>query len=168
MQIVPPTKNIPSAPGFVKTLEHGYRREAANLNLLNDPIPRLFGVNDELIPIPMLDLRLVPLFMIEHFVIMLNPNGPKRNAPKEVPSFNLFAVFFGNPFPNQCLLPIEAIIIASSNPTKFTHNRYSPSPWPPRFDAIPNFMFDRLACVREAKKHLAWKLRPAQCKPSTH
>jgi hypothetical protein len=137
IQIVPPTKNIHSAPGFVKTLEHGCCRGAANLNLLNHPIPRLFGVDDELIPNTILDVRLVPLFMIEHFVIMLDPDGPKRNAPKEVPSFNLFAVFIGNPFSNQCLLSIEAIIIASSNPAKFMHNRHGPFPRPPYLNATP-------------------------------
>lgn len=97
------TKNIPSTPSFVQTLEHGRCIEATNLNLFNYPIPGRLGVNDEFISDPMLDLRLVPLFMVEHFVITFDPNGPKRNAPKEVPNFNHFAVFLMDPFPKQRL-----------------------------------------------------------------
>ena len=89
-----PTEDIPSAPSFVKTLEHGRRRETANLNLLNHSIPCGFGINNEIIPNPVLDLRLVPLFMIKHFVVAFNPNGPKCNTPKEVPNLIFFAVFF--------------------------------------------------------------------------
>jgi hypothetical protein len=96
---VSPTKNIPSAPSFVKALEHGHRGETANLDLFNHPVPSCIGVHDEFIPNPMLDFRLVPFFMIEHFVIVFDPNGPKRNTPKEVPNRNLFAIFFWESFP---------------------------------------------------------------------
>jgi len=99
------TKNIPSAPSFVKTLQHGRHGEAANLYLFKHPILSHFGVNDELIPNPMLDLRFVPLFMVERIVIAFNPNDPKRNTPKEVLNFNLFAVILGNLFPKQYLFP---------------------------------------------------------------
>ena len=84
-------------------MEHGRRIEAANLNLFNNPIPSHLGVNDEFIPNPLLDLRLVPLFMVEHFVITFDPNSSKRNAPKEVPNFNHRASFFEDPFPKQRL-----------------------------------------------------------------
>jgi hypothetical protein len=148
---VSPPENIPSAPSFVKTLEHGCRQEAANLNLFNHSIPCGFGVNDESIPNPVLDLRLVPLFMIEHFVVAFNPNGPKCNTPKEVPYLKKKCRIFGNPFSKQCLFPIEPIVIAISNPTKFKHSYCGPSPHPPSLDAVPNFMLVRLACTREAK-----------------
>ena len=91
---MPPTKNIPSAPSFVKTLEHGRRIKVVYLNLFNHPIPSCFGVNDEYIPNPMLDLRLIPLFMFERFVIAFDPNGSKCNTPKEVPNFILFCIFW--------------------------------------------------------------------------
>jgi hypothetical protein len=57
-------------------LEHGRDREAANINLFDNPIPRRFGVDDEFIPHAVLDLGLMPLFMIEHFVVALNLDGP--------------------------------------------------------------------------------------------
>ena len=101
---------------MVKALEHGHYEETATLDLFNHLIPSRHGVNVECVPNPIFDLRLVPLFMIERFVITFDPNGPKHNAPKEVPNFNHFAIFVGNPFPKQCFLPVEAIIISSSNP----------------------------------------------------
>ena len=39
------------------------------------------------------DCRFMPLFMGEYFVIALNPNGPQRDVPEEVPNFDIFAVF---------------------------------------------------------------------------
>ena len=61
--------------------------------------------------------------MVKHFVITINPNYLEYNAPKQMPNLNIFAELFGNPFSKQCLLPIEIITIASSNPTKFMHNK---------------------------------------------
>ena len=107
MQIVPSTKHIPTSPGFVEALKHGRRREAANLNVFKDLFPRRFDVNDEFVTNPLLDLRLIPLFMVKHFVITLDPNDPERGASKEVPNFDHFAILFGNSFPEQNLLPIE-------------------------------------------------------------
>ena len=90
MQIVPPAKDNPGAPSFVKPLEHGRRGETTNLNLLDHPIPCHFGINDELLPNPVLDLSLMSLYAVEHFVITFNSNGPKRDAPREVPNFDFF------------------------------------------------------------------------------
>ena len=92
--------------------------------------------------------------MIEHFVIAFNPNGPKCSAPKEVPDFDIFTVFLGDPFPEHSLLLIEIIIIISPNPTKFMHDECGPSPRSLSLDAIPKFMFDWFARVREAKNTL--------------
>ena len=74
--------------------------------------------------------------MIEHFVVAFNLNDPKCNTPKEVPNCNIFAIIFGIPFPKQCLFSIEAIVIASSNPAKFMHNKCDPSTTS-SLDAIP-------------------------------
>ena len=62
---------------MVKTLEHGYNGEATDLNMFDDLFPHRLGVNDEFISNTVLDLRLMPVFMVEHFVVALNPNGPK-------------------------------------------------------------------------------------------
>ena len=50
----------------------------------------LLGINDELIPNLVCDLRLMSLFAVEHFVVVFDRNGPKRDAPKEVPYFEIF------------------------------------------------------------------------------
>jgi hypothetical protein len=95
MQIMPPTKNIPSTPSIVKTPEHCRCGEAANLDLFDHLFPRNLGVDNEFIPNAMFDPRFMPLFMVEDFVIAFNPIGPKSNAPKEVPNFNILPYFLG-------------------------------------------------------------------------
>jgi hypothetical protein len=54
--------------------------------LFDHPLPRHLGVNDEPIPIPVLDIGFVPLFMVEHFIIAFNPYGPKCNSSKKMPN----------------------------------------------------------------------------------
>ena len=149
-----PTQNTPSLPGLVEALKHGHRREVANLNLFKNLLPRHFGINDELVPNPLLDLRLMPLFVIENLIITFDPDGPKHNTSKKVPNYDHLAVLFGNPLSKHDLFPIEAVIISGSNPTKFLHNECGPSPRPPSLDAIPEIMFDRLTGVGEAKHAL--------------
>ena len=61
----------------------------------------------------------MPLHLVEHFVITFDPDGPKSNVPKKVPNFNHFSISFGDSFPKHHLLPIEAVIVAGSNPTGF-------------------------------------------------
>ena len=61
------------------------------------------------------------LFIIEHFVITLHPNCPKGNISKEVPNFDFLAVLLKNYFSEDGLFPIEAIIIARTDSTKFVH-----------------------------------------------
>ena len=80
--------------------------------------------------------------MIEHMVIVFNPNGPKHDATQEVPNFDLLAEFLRDPFPKQGLLPIKTIIIASSNPIKSVHNKSGPSPCSPCLDAVPKCMLN--------------------------
>ena len=115
-------------------------------------LPSHSGANDEFIPNSLLDLGLVSLFMLEHFIVTFNPNGLKHNAPKEVPNFDHFTKLLGGFFPKHHLFPIEVIIVARSNPTKFMHNERAPSPCPPCLDTVPKFMFDRFISIREAKK----------------
>ena len=115
-------------PSLVKSLEHGHRREATNLDLCRHPFPCHLGINDKFVPNLLLNLRFVPMCLIEHFVVLFDPNGPQGNAPKKVTNFNYFTIFLGDPFPEQSLLPVETIIVASSNPAKFMHNKCGPSP----------------------------------------
>ena len=77
MHIVPFTQYVPSLPRFVKTLEHGNRGEAANLDLFNHPISCRFSIHNELILNPMLNLRKVSRGLVEYIVISFNPNGLK-------------------------------------------------------------------------------------------
>ena len=96
--IVPSTKDIPSTSRLVKTLENGHNKEAANLNLFDHPLPNPLGINNELVPYRMLNLGLMPLYVVEHFIIALNPNGPKRDASNE--ELILISLpFLGKPFP---------------------------------------------------------------------
>jgi hypothetical protein len=52
----------------------GRSGEATNLNLFDHPFPCHLGVDNEFILDTVLDLGLMPLFMVEHFVLVaLNP-----------------------------------------------------------------------------------------------
>jgi hypothetical protein len=154
VEIVSSTKNIPSAPSVVKALEQGHRRKGTNLDVLEDTLPRRLGIKDEFVPNAVFNPRFMPLFMVKHFVIAFNPNRPKGNASKEVPNFGLRAILIRDPFPKESLFPIEAIVVARVNPTKFMHDISSPPPCPPSLNTIPKFMLDRLASVRKAKNAL--------------
>lgn len=90
------------------------------------------GIHNEFVPDMVFDLRLVLLFVVEHFVIAFEPNGPKRNVTKEVPNFDLFAKLLQDPLPKQSLFPI-----AGPNPTQLMHDKHDPSPSPSRLNAIP-------------------------------
>ena len=94
MQIVPPLKDIPSAPSFVKPLEHGHSGEAANLKFFDHPFPYCLAVNDELIPNPVLTLILMPLFVVGHFDIAFNPNVPKHDVPLRRCQLLIFLPYF--------------------------------------------------------------------------
>lgn len=97
---MPPTKDVPRTPRAIKLLEHGHCKKTTNLDMFDHLVPSRLGIHDEFIPNSELDLRFVPLFTVEHFVIALN--GTKRDAPKEVPDFNLFLPkFFGIPSSNM-------------------------------------------------------------------
>ena len=78
----------------------------------------------------------------------------KINAPKEVPNFDIFAIFLRNPFPEDDLFPIKAVIIAGLDPTKFVHNEHGPSPRPPSLNTIPKLMLNRFAHVGKANDAL--------------
>jgi hypothetical protein len=88
-----------------------------NLNKLEYPLPCRVGVHDEGIPNARLHLRLMPLFLVEHLVVPLHPNGPKGNPTKEMPNFNHLAEFIRDPFTEDGLLPIEAIKVTGPNST---------------------------------------------------
>ena len=136
-------------------MEHGRHGEVVNLNLFKHPFPCRLNINDEFIPNPVLDLRLMSLFMVEHFVVALDQDGPTCDTFKEVPNFDFcFTIFLINPLSKHGLIPVKAIIIASSNPTKFMHDICGPSPCPPSLNAILEIMFDRFTHVWEAKDTL--------------
>ena len=92
---MPLAKDIPSTPYLVKTLQHGRNIEVVNLNLFDHMFMCRLGIDNEFNPNAVLDLRLMPLLMVEHFVIALNPNGPKCDPSKKVSSFDIFAYFLG-------------------------------------------------------------------------
>lgn len=154
VSVVFPTENVPSSPSFVETLDESFHRKPTDLNQFHYLVPGCFGVDNELVPNTVLNLGLMSLFVVKHLIIMFNSDGSKGNASKEMPNFNQLAVFFGDPFTKQSLLPVEAIIIAHPNPTKFMHNVRGPSPSYPGLNTIPNFMFNRFACIKHVKHAL--------------
>ena len=91
MQVVPPTKDISCSPSFVKSLKHGRGGKFANLYLFDNPFPCTLGINDKFVPNAVLNLGLMSLFMIEHFVIAFNSYNPKCNTSKKVPDFDFFS-----------------------------------------------------------------------------
>lgn len=75
--IVPSTKDICNTLCFVKALEQSrFSRDDANVDLRDQLFPCCLGVHDEIIPNKVFNLRLVPFFMIEHLVIVLNSCSP--------------------------------------------------------------------------------------------
>jgi hypothetical protein len=98
MHVVPSTKDIPSSPSPIKALEHGQSRETTNLNLFNYPLPSHFSIKDEAIPNLMFDLRDMPLFMIENFIVTFDPNGPHSNPPEEMRVFFCFSIYLALAF----------------------------------------------------------------------
>ena len=112
------------------------------------------GIHEKGILNARLHLGFMPLFLVEHLVIPLNPNGPNSSPPKEMPNFDHLTELKRDPFTKECLLPIEAIKMVGSHPTKLMHNVGSQSPSPTCLNAIPKLMFHRLASVREAKDTL--------------
>ena len=101
MKIVSSTKDTPSSPSIIKTLKHGHCQEVTNFHLFDHPLPRHLGVNDEPIPNPVLDIGFMPLLMVEHFIIVFNPYGPKCNSSKKMPNLNFLPYFLGILSPNN-------------------------------------------------------------------
>ena len=96
----------------------------------------------------------MPLFLVKHFVIPLNPNGPKCNTLKKLPNGFLLAILYGNPLAKKRLFPIEAIVMAGAHSIKLMHNESGPSPSFPSLDAIQKFMLNRSTFIRQAKDTL--------------
>lgn len=103
----------------------------------------------------MLDLRLMPLFSIEHPVISLDPNSHESNATKEVPNLHFLGEFLWDHLPKGGLFLVETIIIACPHPAKFTHNEGFTSPCSLDLIVIPILKFNQFICVKESKKHIA-------------
>lgn len=99
MKVVSSTKHVPSSLRLVEPLEHSHRGKLANLDFFDHSILCRLGIHDEFVLNAVLDPRFMPMFMIENFIITLNPNGPKGNAPKKMPNFNFLVIFFGKFFP---------------------------------------------------------------------
>ena len=71
-----------------------------------------------------------------------------------MPNFNLRSILTRNPFPKHRLLPVKTIQVSSPNPAKFLHDEGCPPPSPPRLNAVPDVVLNRLARKRGAKSTL--------------
>ena len=143
-----------STPSPIKGLKECQSRESTNLNKLKHPLPRRVGIHEKGIPNAGLHLRFMPLLLVKDLIISFNPNSPKGGTPEEVPNFGHLPKLERDSFTEDALLPIEAIKVAGSNPTKLMHNESGPSPCPPSLNTIPNFVFYRFTSVRKAKNTL--------------
>lgn len=83
----------------------------------------------------------MPLFMIEHPIILLNPYRPKSNSSKEVPNLNLLDKLLRNSFPKEGLLPVK-VIVARSSPTKLMHDEGGPPLSMPHLNEIPKLVIN--------------------------
>lgn len=124
-------------PSFVEALKDGCHGKYIILNWFDHSFSSHYGVDDELIPNPLVDLGLTSLFVVTYFVVAFEPDGPKRNVFKNMPNLDHFTKFIRKFFTKQCLLPIEVVIIARSTPHKFMHNERGPSPRPHGLDVVP-------------------------------
>ena len=125
---MPFTKDTPSPPGIVKALEHSCHWKHANPNLFHHTIPSRFSIYNEFIPNHVFNLWIVPLYLVEHFVILFDLDGPKCDASKKVPNLNFWAIFTWKPLSEQLLFPVKTIIVTGPNSTKFLHDERRPPP----------------------------------------
>lgn len=90
--------------------------------MLDHPLPCCHGINEQFIPNAVVDLSLVLLFTIKHFIIALNPNNPQCNASKKVLNLYHLAKSLKNFLTKHDLFQFEADIIPYSNSTQFMHD----------------------------------------------
>ena len=68
------TKDIPSnAPSFIEAFKEGFGQKGTNLSILDHPLMCNLGIQNKVdIPNEMVDLRLMPLFLIEHSIVWMD------------------------------------------------------------------------------------------------
>lgn len=81
----------------MKTFKEGFGQKGINLHVLNHPLPSHLGVQNEVIPKVVFNLKLMPLFLVAHVIIMLNLNNPKSDVMEKVSNLN----FPGEPLRNS-------------------------------------------------------------------
>lgn len=91
---IPSTKNVPIPRGFIEAFEEGFGHVSANLNKFSNRNPSCLSVHNEVVSNKVLHFGLMPLFMVEHSIILFDPNHPKGNASKEVPNLEFLDKLF--------------------------------------------------------------------------
>ena len=81
----------------------------------------------------------MPLFLVEHHVVSLNPYSPKNNALKKVPNFHIFDKLLINPLPppKKKAYYNEDYCNHWYKLTKFVHDEGGPLPISLGLNAIP-------------------------------
>ena len=103
-QIVTSTKDVPSTSVCLE------RASTKNALILTN-LTTLFGVQNEVILNEVFDLRLMSLFLVEHPLIMLNPNSSRSHAMEEMPNLHFLDVLLKNSLPQKALFPMKTIIM---------------------------------------------------------
>ena len=65
--------------------------------------------------------------------------------------FNFCRELLLNPFTKECLLLVEAIVVAGIHPINFVHDRSNPPPCPHSLDAVPKLVLDGFTSVGHTK-----------------
>lgn len=73
---------------------------------------------------------------------------------REVPKHYFLGKLLRKPFPKEGLFSMKNNIDIGANPAKFMHEESGPSPSSLGLNSVPRLMFNRLACIKEAKRFL--------------
>ena len=68
-------EDVPSTSCLVKAFIEGFYQKYSNLNKVNHPLSIYLGIQNMVILNEVFDLRFMPLFLVKHLVITLNPNN---------------------------------------------------------------------------------------------
>ena len=99
----------------------------------------------------------MPFFMIEHPIILLNPNSPTCNVAEKVPNLHFLDKLLKNPLLKNGLSPMKGIMITSMDSTKIMHDESGPLPSSLGLECNPKFYVKPIRLCQEDKTHIDCK-----------
>lgn len=104
------------------------------------------------VPNEVFDHGFMPFFVVEHHIITLYLDSSEGSPTKGMPNHGFLGEPPRNHFPKEWLFLVETIIVAHMNTRKVMHNIDCPMPCYTCLKAIPKYVFNKLASVKETKK----------------